>query len=72
MAKWSLMSPMLGTILEVLVSAGETVKKGDLLVIMEDIKIETGLAAECGGVVHEVRVKEGEPVDMGEELVTIV
>ena len=57
-------APMPGTILDVKVANGETVKKGQLLVILEAIKMENEIMAPCDGVVSSV-VAKGSSVETG-------
>ncbi|MDI9605245.1 MAG: carboxylase [Bacteroidota bacterium] len=65
-------SPMYGTILEVLVKVGDSVKKGDNVVILEAMKMENEIATEVAGKVHRIFVTEGEIVKDGAPLVEIV
>lgn len=64
-------APMPGTILDVRVKAGDNVKAGDVLVILEAMKMENELAAEKAGVVKEVMVAKGQAVNGGDTLVVI-
>jgi biotin carboxyl carrier protein len=62
---------MPGTIVKVLVIAGDLVKKHDPLVVMEAMKMEQTIFADVAGRVKEVRVVEGGLVDAGDLLVVI-
>ena len=64
-------SPMPGTILRVNVAAGQTVKEGDLLVILEAMKMENEIFAPKDGTVSQVLVEKGASVDTGNVLVVI-
>jgi len=64
-------SEMQGTILEVGVEAGEEVASGDVLVVLEAMKMENDVVSEFEGTVSEVAVEEGDSVDMGDVLVVI-
>ena len=64
-------APMPGTILKVHVAAGQTVKEGDLLVILEAMKMENEIFAPKGGTVTQVLVDKGATVDTGAPLVFI-
>lgn len=66
-----LKSPMPGRVIQVLVTAGQSVKKGDVLVIMEAMKMEHSLRAPFDGVVDTVPHKPGDAVREGVELVTL-
>lgn len=62
---------MQGTILSVNVSEGDTVEAGDVLCVLEAMKMENDIVAESGGTVTQVAVGEGESVDMGDLLLVI-
>ncbi|MFB6354391.1 MAG: biotin/lipoyl-containing protein, partial [Halobacteriales archaeon] len=62
---------MQGTILEVAVEAGDAVEPGDVLCVLEAMKMENDVVASRGGTVAEVRVEAGESVDMGDTLVVL-
>jgi acetyl-CoA/propionyl-CoA carboxylase biotin carboxyl carrier protein len=62
---------MQGTILSVEVEAGEEVASGDVLCVLEAMKMENNVIASFGGTVSEVVVGEGESVNMGDVLVVI-
>ena len=64
-------SPMPGTILKVNVVAGQTVKEGDLLVVLEAMKMENEIFAPKGGTVSQVLVEKGASVNTGDVLVVI-
>ena len=64
-------SPMPGTILKVNVAAGQTVKEGDLLVILEAMKMENEIFAPKGGTVTQVLVEKGASVNTGDVLVVM-
>ena len=67
----SVTSPMPGTILSVNVSAGKSVKAGDILFILEAMKMENEIVAPCDGVIGQVNVSNGQSVDTGALLCTI-
>jgi acetyl-CoA/propionyl-CoA carboxylase biotin carboxyl carrier protein len=62
---------MQGTILSVEVAAGDEVGAGDVVLVLEAMKMENDVVAESGGTVSEVLVSEGESVDMGDPLVVL-
>ena len=64
-------SPMPGTILDVKVAVGQAVKEGDLVCILEAMKMENEIYAPCSGSVAQVLVTKGQSVDTGAPLVTI-
>ncbi len=59
---------MQGTILSVDVGEGDEVAAGDVLCVLEAMKMENDVVAERGGTVTQVLVGEGESVDMGDTL----
>ncbi|KYH26579.1 pyruvate carboxylase subunit A [Halalkalicoccus paucihalophilus] len=62
---------MQGTILSVEVEEGDEVESGDVLCVLEAMKMENDVVASSGGIVAQVLVGEGESVDMGDTLVVI-
>ncbi len=64
-------SPMPGTILSVNVSNGAAVKKGDVLLILEAMKMENEILAPCDGTVASVNVTKGSSVETGAVLCVI-
>lgn len=64
-------SPMPGVIVNVPVSAGDTVNKGDTIVILESMKMENELKATRDGAVLEVKVGPGDSVEKDAILVVI-
>jgi acetyl-CoA/propionyl-CoA carboxylase biotin carboxyl carrier protein len=67
----TIMSPMQGTIVKVLVAPGETVEAGQAVVVLEAMKMENHINAEKAGTVTEVRVSEGDAVGNGDVLVVV-
>ena len=64
-------APMPGNILEVKVATGASVKKGDVLIILEAMKMENEIMAPCDGTVKQVLVNKGATVNSGDPLVVI-
>jgi acetyl-CoA/propionyl-CoA carboxylase biotin carboxyl carrier protein len=62
---------MQGTILEVSVDEGDTVEAGDVLCVLEAMKMENDIVAERGGVINDIAIGEGDSVDMGDLLFVI-
>jgi len=64
-------APMPGTILAVNVQNGATVKKGDVLMILEAMKMENEIMSPCDGTIASVNVTKGSSVDTGAVLCVI-
>jgi len=64
-------SPLAGTIVKVPVAVGQTVNAGDVVVILEAMKMETEVRAPAAGRVTDIRVKEGEAVALGAPLIAL-
>jgi len=64
-------SPMQGTILEVKVKVGDTVKAGQTVVILEAMKLENEIKAPSAGTVTSVLVTKGQQVNSKQTLLTI-
>lgn len=65
------LAPLPGTIVDVKVNVGDTVKNGDIVVILEAMKMQNNIEAECAGTVTSVVVSKGDTVMEGAVLVTI-
>ena len=65
-------SPMPGTIMKVSVSAGQAVKKGDIVCILEAMKMENEIFAPRDGTVASVNVSQGATVNSGDLLVSLM
>lgn len=64
--------PMPGNIMSILVKEGDEVKKGEVVLILEAMKMENEILAEVSGKVHRVFVNEGEAAKEGVPLLEIV
>lgn len=62
-------APMPGLVLNVLVAAGDEVKKGDSLLVLEAMKMENMIKSPTDGVVKKVNVKQGDKVEKNENLI---
>ena len=63
--------PMPGNILDVKVAAGASVKAGDVLVILEAMKMENEIVAPQDGTVASINVNKGDTVNSGDVLVSM-
>ena len=64
-------SPMPGTIVKMNVSAGQAVKSGDVLAVLEAMKMENEIMAPHDATVAQVLVKVGDKVDTGSALIVL-
>ncbi|WP_410681320.1 sodium-extruding oxaloacetate decarboxylase subunit alpha [Avibacterium paragallinarum] len=64
-------APMAGTIWKVVATEGQQVAEGDVLLILEAMKMETEIRAASAGTVQNIRVKAGDAVAVGDTLLTI-
>ncbi len=64
-------APMAGTILAVNVNVGDTVSAGDIVVILEAMKMETEVRAKASGTVTAINVKQGDAVAVGDNLIIL-
>ena len=67
----ALPSPLPGTIVKIMVNAGEEVAEGDVILVMEAMKMETEVKAPKAGVIREVSVAAAQVVAAGDTLVMI-
>lgn len=70
-AKEMITSPLPGNVLKVEVEPNSKVKRGDILIIIEAMKMENNILAPHDGVVEKVFVKAGDVVMLGDELVSL-
>ncbi|OAI13638.1 oxaloacetate decarboxylase [Methylomonas lenta] len=64
-------SPLAGVVLKVNVNIGAHIAEGDVVLVMEAMKMETEIRAKVGGIVTAVNVQQGDSVSVGDVLVTL-
>ena len=64
-------SPLPGSVISVAVSEGQAVKKGDTLLVLESMKMENPILADCDGTVSKIAVAPGQSVMQDDLLVVI-
>ena len=67
----SVKAPMPGNIMKINVKAGQAVKKGDVLIVLEAMKMENDICAPDDGTVASVEVSQGATVETDAVLVTL-
>ena len=64
-------APLPGTIIDIKVNVGDTVKQGDVVLVLEAMKMQNNIESEYAGTVTSITVKPGESVMEGSVLMTI-
>jgi oxaloacetate decarboxylase alpha subunit len=64
-------APLAGNIFKINTAAGQMVKSGDVIMVLEAMKMETEVRAPSDGVVQTINVKEGDVVQVGDTLITL-
>ncbi|EHU8076457.1 sodium-extruding oxaloacetate decarboxylase subunit alpha [Vibrio cholerae] len=64
-------APLAGTIFKIQVEQGDEVAEGDVLIVLEAMKMETEIRAARSGVIQELHVKEGDSVRVGASLLSL-
>ena len=65
------LAPMPGKILDIKMAAGQAVKEGDVVLILEAMKMENEIVAESSGTIQGIHVNKGDMVNPGDPLFTI-
>ena len=64
-------APLAGNIFKIVVQPGDVIASGDVVLVLEAMKMETEIRAASGGTVSQVLVREGDAVDAGHTLITL-
>lgn len=67
----SVFSPIQGTVIDIKVKVGQKVKKGDVILLIEAMKLENEINAVCDGEIAEILVEKGQTVTNKQVLVRI-
>lgn len=70
-SKGAVLSPLPGTITKIMVSAGQSVKRGEVLLTMEAMKMENNILSERDCTVKAILIQQGQNVMQGDALVDI-
>lgn len=71
-ASLGITAPLGGNVFKVVVNPGDKLEAGDIVLVLEAMKMETEIRTTSAGVVDEIRVREGDVVAAGDTLVTLV
>ncbi|MCC4833223.1 sodium-extruding oxaloacetate decarboxylase subunit alpha [Shewanella sp. 1_MG-2023] len=69
--KTTMNAPLSGNIFKVLVNDGDQVNEGDVIIILEAMKMETEVRAETAGIIRNISVKQGDAVTVGSPLLAL-
>ena len=69
--EFNLKAPMPGLVVAILVSEGEEIKKGQVLIILESMKMQNELKSPKDGIVERIRVKSGESVEQKQAMLSV-
>ncbi len=64
-------SPMTGMVIEISVSLGESVSPGDLLAVIESMKMENDVVSTRAGTVKSIDVREKQPIGEGDRILSL-
>ena len=64
-------SPMPGTIVDIKAPVGTAVKEGDVVLILEAVRLENEITAPCSGTIAQVAVEKGQQVNSGDLLLVV-
>ncbi len=70
--EFHLKAPMPGLVVSIPVAEGQQVQKGQVLVILESMKMQNELKSPRDGTVHRIRVKPGESVEQRQTLLSVI
>lgn len=71
MAEQQIQSPMTGNVIEISVSVGDTVETGDMLIVIESMKMENEIFSEVSGTITAIHVSEDDNVSEEDVLMSI-
>jgi len=67
----AVIAPLAGTVIKISVSAGQKIIKGDTIMILEAMKMETNISAPQDGIISSITAREGDKVSVGDSLLSI-
>lgn len=66
-----ILSNMAGNVWKILVNVGDSVEEGQVVVILESMKMEIHVSAESNGIIKEIKINEGDFVNEGDILIEL-
>ena len=66
-----MVAPLAGNVFTINVSVGQIISEGDIVLVLEAMKMETDIRANISGTVSEVSVQAGDAVKVGDVLLTL-
>jgi len=70
-AKGAINAPLAGNVFKIMVSPGQHIAEGEVVIILEAMKMETEIRSNMSGTVSGINVKEGDAVSSGQPLITL-
>ena len=70
--EFHLKAPMPGLIVSIPVSEGDTITKGQVLLILESMKMQNELKSPKDGIIHRIKIKPGEKVEQKQTLLSVI
>jgi biotin carboxyl carrier protein len=67
----SVTSPLPGSVFSLKVAVGDQVNEGDVVIVMESMKMETEIHATASGTIDSIQVQEGQKINTGDNLLVI-
>ena len=65
------LAPMVGKVIKIIAKVGNAVEEDDEIMVVESMKLETGIHAPCDGTIHEIKVAVGDSVEEDDILAVI-
>ena len=71
-SEFLLKAPMPGLVISVPVGEGQEVRKGEVLLVLESMKMQNELKSPCDGTINRLRVKSGDRIEQNQTLLSVV
>jgi biotin carboxyl carrier protein len=70
--EYHMKAPMPGMVISIPVSEGQTVSKGQVLIILESMKMQNELKSPKDGTIHRIKIKTGDTVELKQSLLSVI